>query len=162
MERQYTRLDAVRARMDRVIQTIPDEDVKRAAYVHLYGVGLLAALIALRRGFDRETAELAGIAGMLHDLVKYVDPEKDTDEHPRFCADFAREEILGPLDCFSEEEKALICAGIRCHGDTDVRGSAFEEIIKDADAAQHALRNPMEDAVYLRPRMCGAVQELLK
>ena len=161
MDRQYTRLDAVRALEDKIIQTIPDEDVKRAAYVHLYGVGLMAALLALKRGYGRETAELAEIAGMLHDLLKYANPEKDTDEHAHFCAAFARESILDRLNCFTEEEKTLICSGIYHHSDKHVRGTDFEEIIKDADAAQHALRNPMEDYFYLQERMRLALGTLL-
>ena len=161
MNRQYTRLDAVREPLDRIIQNIPDMDVQRAAYVHLYGVGLMAALIAMKRGYSRETAELAEIAGMLHDLLKYVDPAKDTDDHAHTCADYARTEILDRLDCFSEEEKQLIHSGIYCHSDKHVRGTPFEEIIKDADAAQHALRNPMEDYFYLQDRMQQILAELI-
>ncbi len=161
MDRQYTRLDAVRAPLDRIIRAIPDRDIQRAAYVHLYGVGLLASLIAMKRGYGRDTAELAEIAGMLHDLLKYVDPSKDTDDHAHTCADYARTEILDRLDCFSAEEKQLIWSGIRCHSDKHVAGTPFEEIIKDADAAQHALRNPMEDYYYFQDRMQRILSELI-
>ena len=73
MERQYTRLDAARNLIDPIIKSIADEEAKRGAFVHLYGVGLLASLLAFKRGYGRETAELAEIAGMLHDLLTYVD-----------------------------------------------------------------------------------------
>ena len=59
MERQYTRLDEARNIIDPIIKGIADEGSKRGAYVHLYGVGLLASLIALKRGHSREEAELA-------------------------------------------------------------------------------------------------------
>ena len=42
---------------------------KRGAYVHLYDTGLMASFLALKRGHSREVAELAEIAGMLHDLL---------------------------------------------------------------------------------------------
>ena len=153
MQRQYTRLDSARELIDGIIKSIEDEEAKRGAYVHLYGVGLMASLLAFKRGYDRETAELAEIAGMLHDLLKYADPAKDTDDHAYACAGYARTEILDRLDCFSEEEKDLICGGIYHHSDKHVTGTQFEEVIKDADAAQHALRNPMEDYFYLQDRM---------
>ena len=69
MDRQFTRLDAVRELLDKSISSIPDEETKRCAYVHLYGVGLMASLFAIKRGYDRRTAELAEIAGMLHDII---------------------------------------------------------------------------------------------
>lgn len=45
--------------------------------MHLYGVGQACALIALHRGHDRKYAELAEIAGMLHDYSKYKDDEEE-------------------------------------------------------------------------------------
>ena len=86
MERQYTRLDEARNIIDPLIKGIGDEESKRGAYVHLYGVGLMASLIALKRGYSREVAELAEIAGMLHDLLTYVDRTEDTDDHAHKCA----------------------------------------------------------------------------
>lgn len=46
MERQYTRIDFVRKLLDNNIKLIKDEEIKRCAYVHLYGVGQAAALLA--------------------------------------------------------------------------------------------------------------------
>ena len=43
MERQYTRLDEARNLIDSIIKKIDDEEAKRGAYVHLYGVGLMAS-----------------------------------------------------------------------------------------------------------------------
>ncbi len=157
MERQYTRLDEARALIDAIIMGMENEADKRGAYVHLYGVGLLA----LKRGFDRKTAEMAEIAGMLHDLLTYVDRAADTDDHAHACADFARERVLDRLSCFSEREKAVMYQGIYNHSDKHVSGNPFDELIKDADAAQHALRNPMEDFFYDNPLVQRAIRELL-
>ena len=160
MERQYTRLDSVRSVLDEIINGIPGSEQRRCAYVHLYGTGLMAATLALRRGFDRETAELAEIAGMLHDLLCYTAPEEDTDDHARKCADYAETHVLARLGCFTDGEKALLLGAIRRHSDKDRTDSAFDELIKDADCAQHALRNPMEDLFFDRPRVRRVVDEL--
>ncbi len=161
MERQYTRLDEARNVIDPIIKAIRDEDAKRGAFVHLYGVGLMASLIALKRGYSRETAELAEIAGMLHDLLTYVDRAEDTDDHAYKCADYAKEHVLAKLKSFTEDELEMIYSGIRNHSDKRVKGHWFDEIIKDADAVQHALRNPMEDFFYQMPRIQQVISELI-
>ena len=161
MERQYTRLDAARNLIDPIIKSIESEEAKRGAFVHLYGVGLMASLIALKRGFDREAAELAEIAGMLHDLLTYVDRAADTDDHAHACADYAKEHVLDKLTCLTDEEKAMIYQGVYNHSDKHVKGSPFDEIVKDADAAQHALRNPMEDYFYNMERIQQVLRELI-
>ena len=160
MDRQYTRLDAARKLVDDLIKAIPDEEEKRCAYVHLYGVGLMASLLALKRGFSRETAELAGIAGMLHDLLAYVDSAADGAEHAHPCADFAKAQVLDRLDCLTDGEKTMIYAGIYNHSDKGAAGSDFDELVKDADCAQHALRNPMEDCFFNNPRVRRVISEL--
>lgn len=160
MDRQYTRLDAVREMIDQIISSIPDEETKRCAYVHLYGVGLMAALLALKRGNDRRTAELAEIAGMLHDIVSYADPSADRADHAHLSAEYAKKHILDRLDSFTDDEKRMICEGIYNHSDKQIQGTAFDELIKDADAAQHALRNPMEDYFWLQERYQRVVREL--
>ncbi len=161
MERQYTKLDEARNIIDPLIKEIRDEESKRGAYVHLYGVGLLASLIALKRGYTREIAELAEIAGMLHDLLTYIDRAEDTDDHAHKCADHAREHVLKKLKGFTDEELDMIYNGIYNHSDKGVKGFWFDEIIKDADAAQHALRNPAEDHFYLKPRVQQVLNELI-
>ena len=160
MDRQYTRLDAARELIDGIIKKIPDEEDKRGAYVHLYGVGLLASLLALKRGYGREIAEMAEIAGMLHDLLTYVDREADTYDHAHKCADYAKTMVLDHLCGFSEEEKMQMYRGIYNHSDKYEKGFWFDELIKDADAAQHTLRNPMEDFFYFRERIQQVVREL--
>ena len=161
MERQYTRLDEARNIIDPIIKGIKDEEAKRGAYVHLYGVGLMASLLALKRGYSREIAELAEIAGMLHDLLTYVDRAEDTDDHAHKCADHAKETVLNHLKSFTPEELDMIYNGIYNHSDKHVKGHWFDEIIKDADAAQHALRNPVEDYFFLKPRIKQVLDELI-
>ena len=161
MERQYTRLDEARNIIDPIIKGITDEESKRGAYVHLYGVGLMALLIALKRGYSREIAELAEIAGMLHDLLTYVDRAEDTDDHAYKCADYAQEYVLSKLKSFTEEELKMIYNGIYHHSDKRNKGHWFDEIIKDADCAQHALRNPLEEYFYQMPRVQQVLNELI-
>lgn len=161
MERAHTRLDAVRERMDARIKALPDEETKREAYVHLYGVGLMASLLAIRRGHSRQTAELAEIAGMLHDLFTFIDPGADRRDHALPCARYARDHILAGLEGFSAEETEMICQGIAHHSDKETESSWFDEIIKDADALQHALRNPAEEYFYGHPRVQRVLRELL-
>ena len=161
MERQFTRLDDARFLIDGIIKNIADEEEKRCAYVHLYGVGLMASLIALKRGYKREVAELAEIAGILHDLLTFVDPKEDTFDHAHKCAKYAKDNVLDKLDCFNEDEKQMIYNGIYNHSDKSVKGYYFDEIIKDADAIQHSLRNPMEDFFYNNSRIKKVILELI-
>lgn len=160
MDRQYTRLDAARALIDGIIKGMKDEEDKRGAYVHLYGVGLMASLLAFKRGYPRETAELAAVAGMLHDLLTYVDRDADTDDHAHACAEYAKVNVLDKLDCFTDEEKTLIYNGIYNHSDKRIKGHWFDELIKDADAVQHTLRNPMEDIFFESGRIRQVLSEL--
>lgn len=155
MNREYTRLDKVRNILDNAIKQISDEEVKRCAYVHLYGVGQAAAFIAMKRGYDRVTAELAEVAGMLHDYAKYI---CDTDEkHAEESAIYARE-ILADIGVFSDEEMELIFSAIHNHSRKKEVGNYFDEIIKDADEMQHYFRNPVEEYFFQKER----TQKLLK
>ena len=62
------RIEILRGYIDRTLLNMTDAFERRCAYLHLYGVSQACALIALRRG---QNAELATIAGMLHDLFLY-------------------------------------------------------------------------------------------
>jgi len=115
MERQYTTLDDARKIIDDIIKNISDEENKRCAYVHLYGTGLMASIIALKRGYDRKTAELAEISGMLHDLLCYVDESKDGVEHASLCAEYAKENVLSKMESLTTEEKEMIYNAIYNH-----------------------------------------------
>jgi len=149
MNRQYTRIDSVRELLDSDLKIIPDEEVKRCAYVHLYGVGQAAALLAMKRGFDRKTAELAETAGMLHDYAKYINNQED--DHAKKSAECAQE-LLKKIPDYSNEEIHSICQAISNHSKKQEIGSAFDEILKDADEIQHYFRNPVEDYFFKKER----------
>ena len=160
-EREYTRIDDARNLIDPIIKGIENKEDMRCAYVHLYGVGLMAALLALKRGYSREIAELAEITGMLHDLLCYVDRAEDTDDHAHKCADYAKVHVIDKLDRCTDEEKAMIYSGIWNHSDKHIQGHWFDEIIKDADVLHHSLRNPSEDYYFSKDRTRQILGELL-
>lgn len=156
MDRQYTRLDSVRFVLDTAIKAIPDEEKKRCAYVHLYGTGQAAAFLTLKRGGSRQIAELAEIAGMLHDYAKYIEGGKeDHAERSAACAST----LLSELGIFSEEELGLVCHAIAAHSNKAETGSSFDEVLKDADEMQHYFRNPVEDWYFHRERVQTLLQE---
>ena len=105
MERKYTRIDSVRQILDNDLKAIQDEEIKRCAYVHLYGVGQAAAFLAMKRGYSRKCAELAETAGMLHDYTKYVFDEEEN--HAKKSAFYAKQ-ILKRIPEYTEEEIELI------------------------------------------------------
>ena len=157
MEREYTRIDLVRKVLDDDLKQIKDEEIKRCAYVHLYGVGQAAAFLSMKRGYDRNTAELAEVAGMLHDYAKYVYDEEE--KHAEKSSECVRE-ILTKISEFSNEEVNLICKAIFLHSNKKEIDDAFDEILKDADEMQHYFRNPMEDYFYQKERTQKLFKEL--
>ncbi len=133
------RIEQVRAFVDDIILKMEDNEERRCAYVHLYGVSLACALLSLKR---KENAELAVIAGMLHDIYSYYN--MDSKDHAHKGAEMVRG-ILNSLDIFTEEEKNLICAAIWNHSDKSSVHGVLDEILKDADVMQHILYNPLRD-----------------
>ncbi|WAG63426.1 HD domain-containing protein [Clostridium estertheticum] len=63
------RIEILRKYIDEILLNMTDVEERRCAYLHLYGVAQSCALIALKRG---ENAELATMAGMLHDIYSYA------------------------------------------------------------------------------------------
>lgn len=155
-ERQYTRVDTVRQYVDDMLNGVADPDDRRAGFVHLYGVGQAGALIALHRGHGREYAELAQIAGMLHDFSAYRDGIRE-DHAGRSSVE--AEWILTETGCFTAEEIELICHAIKNHSDKERVGAEFDEILKDADVMQHWLRNPMEEYFFRKDRVQRIARE---
>jgi len=136
--RVYTRIDVLRKHVDEMLLQNSNVNERRCGYVHLYGVGMAAALIALKRGFDPELAEMAGI---LHDYISYQG--FDTADHAHQCEPVARD-LLNEIAITTSEETDIICSAVYNHSDKDKIDSDFDEIIKDADSMQHWLRNPKE------------------
>lgn len=125
-----------------------NETVKRSGdippvYSHILQVSQLCTLIALKRG---ENAELAAMAGALHDIASLrnhdIEPYKvkglTSQNHAGLGADIAME-ILVELNFTTAEENTIICTAIRKHSDKNVTDSPFDEIIKDADVFAHGL-----------------------
>lgn len=155
-ERQLTRIDTVRRYVDEMLKACEDSEVARCGYVHLYGVGQACALIALRRGHDRAYAELAEIAGMLHDYSTYQDNMRE--DHARRSSDRARA-ILTQTGEFTPKETDMICQAIRRHSDKEQIHEEMDEILKDADVMQHWLRNPTEEFFFDNVRVRGLIKE---
>ncbi|MBN1579257.1 MAG: HD domain-containing protein, partial [Anaerolineae bacterium] len=103
------RIEQVRQIVDRVLWAQPDQQERRAGFIHLYGVAQACALLALRRGVD---VELCTIAGMLHDLWSYK--SGDPTDHGPHGAVLACE-ILTGLGCFAGNEIAIVCEAIAHH-----------------------------------------------
>ncbi|MDR2505578.1 MAG: HD domain-containing protein [Oscillospiraceae bacterium] len=129
------RLEILRGYLDAQLNNIADAAERKHAFVHLYGVGRLSAFIAMRRGVD---AELAMIAGLLHDIHTYT--TGDGADHAHKGAALA-DVILTELGIVTEAEKETVCAAIYNHSDKDDVSAPFDEALKDADVLQHCLYN---------------------
>lgn len=113
-----------------------------AVYTHLFQVAQLCSLIALRRG---ENAELATIAGALHDIVYMCSNDKTlkyswipSSGHAENSALIA-ERILTEQQLVTPEECRIICNAINLHADKEHTGTAYDEVLKDADVFAHGL-----------------------
>jgi HD superfamily phosphodiesterase len=130
------RIEILRKYIDEIILNMTDVFERRCAYLHLYGVAQFCALIALKRG---ENAELATMAGMLHDIYTYA--KMDSKDHAHKGAVLARE-ILTSLQITTDDETKMICDAIYTHSEKEAVHSDFNEILIDADVLQHCLYNP--------------------
>lgn len=129
------RILPLRKTVDALLLYIQDQEERRCAYVHLYGVAQACALLAHKR---QEDAELAVAAGMLHDLYAYLYTPED---HAIKSAEMAQK-LLDELNLFSPYETAAICTAIAHHSDKAVLHDPLSELLKDADVLQHALYDP--------------------
>lgn len=133
------RIEKVREVVDEILLNMPDNEERRCAYLHLYGVSQACALLALKR---KENEEMAIVAAMLHDIYTYA--KMDPADHAHKGAKMARE-ILDSLHIFVEDEIDLICTAIYNHSDKSAMHGWLDEILKDADVMQHVLYNPLFD-----------------
>ena len=129
------RIEKLREYIDNNVLNKNEFMEKRTEYIHLYCVSNFCALIALKR---KQNAELATIAGMLHDIYSYKN--KDPKDHAKNGALLAKE-ILEFLKITNDEETELVCNAIYKHSDKQNKHSDFEEILIDADVIQHYLHN---------------------
>lgn len=123
--------------IDKLKSQAKNEGSLQAGYAHSYGVSYMSALIAAKR---KENIELATIAGMLHDIAKFIFVENTNENHAVQGAKIALD-WLQKINITSEEENLLICNAIANHDDKTKIDSPFDEVIKDADVLSHGLFN---------------------
>ncbi len=134
-----SRLEDIKSLVDNMLLGIENLADRRNGYVHLYGVADFASAIALKRGHGKEYAELAYMAGLLHDYEKYrTGVGKD---HARKSAK-AVKELLKSCKALSEIEIETIYEAIYYHSNKEQVNTEFNEILKDADVMEHWLKEP--------------------
>ena len=134
-----SRIRELQKQVHKVLEKMEDGDKRAKAIAHLHGVALAAAVLAKKRGED---AELATMAGLLHDLYAYKSGSYD--DHARLGADYARK-LLDRLALTTEEETDIICSAIRHHDGKAEADSPLDEILKDADVLHHSLSDPTRE-----------------
>lgn len=134
-----SRIKDLQNQVHRVLEKIEDEDKRLKAISHLHGVALAAAMLAKKRGED---AELATMAGLLHDLYAYKSGSYE--DHERRSAELAKT-ILAKLDVTTEQETDVICSAIGHHGNKAEADGPLDEILKDADVIDHSLSDPTKE-----------------
>ena len=154
-----SRAEQLREEIDAKILQIPDSMNRRCAFVHLYGVSALCVLLAEKRNLN---SELALIAGMLHDLYGYLTFSKESEwkNHAIPCADFAKQ-YLRQQGGFKQQEIAAIYSAIYHHSAKGEIHTAFDELLKDADAFQHDLYDPCSKLSELHAKRVKKVREEL-
>ncbi|MDR1736923.1 MAG: HD domain-containing protein [Oscillospiraceae bacterium] len=116
------------------VQDIVDAAIAQSAdprkhCVHACGVSSLSALLAQKRGIS---AELASVAGLLHDISAVK--SGGYDNHCVLGAETASE-ILGGTGLFTVEETAIISRAILYHDGREDTNGPYDEVLKDADCA---------------------------
>lgn len=132
-----TRVKTVR---EYVTRKLIEGDMETAlkAVDHLNGAAMAAAYLAKRRGED---AELAAIAGLLHDMYAYT--AGTYEDHAHKGAELART-MLDEIGVTDEKETEQICSAIYHHDDKLVTDSPFDEVLKDADVMHHTFHDPVK------------------
>jgi uncharacterized protein len=133
--KKKNRVEILRNYIDDILLHMDDTENRRCAYLHLYGVSLACALIALKRG---ENVELATMAGMLHDLHTY---KTGNHQNHAVLGALLAKEVLGQLQITTPDETAVICSAIHNHSTKTNTFSSFDEVLLDADVMQHVLYN---------------------
>ena len=129
------RLEYIRSKIDIRLSQM-DEDSRKYAIIHLYGVSQYASMLALQRGLD---VELSAIAGMLHDIAQYQ--ENIYQGHAERSGILAKE-LLMNTGMFQPDEITIIVQAIHHHSDKTNRHGPYDELLKDADVLQHYFYHP--------------------
>ena len=134
-----SRVKELQKQVHKVLKCIEENQKRANAAAHLHGVSLAAVILAKKRG---ENAELAAMAGLLHDLYAYRSGSYD--EHAHKGAEYARK-ILKDMGITTEEETDIICSAIWHHDSKDQTDGPMDEILKDADVIHHSLGDPAKE-----------------
>jgi len=130
------RIEILRKYIENFLFEKTDEIMLRFVQLnHMYSVSQFCAMIALKRG---ENAELAMMAGLLHDFHTFLTLEPEN--HAEKGAILAKE-VLEKLKITADDETDKICSAIRSHSSKNSVQSAFAEVLIDADVMQHCLFN---------------------
>lgn len=133
------RIEKVREVVDAILLNMENNEERRCAYLHLYGVSQACALLAKKR---KVNIELAIISGILHDIYSYATMDSKNHAHK---GSVMAKEILESLDLFSDNEIKLVCTAIYNHSNKLKANGELDELLKDADVMQHVLYNPLFD-----------------
>ena len=134
-----SRIKDLQKYIHKVLKGMDDNQKRAAAVAHLHGVSLAAVMIAKKRG---ENAELAAMAGLLHDLYAYKSGSYD--DHAHKGAEYARK-LLEELGITSADETDIICSAIWHHDSKAEVDSPMDEILKDEDVIHHSLGDPTKE-----------------
>ena len=134
-----SRVKELQKKVHSILEEKPDQNKRAGAIAHLHGVSLAAVMIAKKRG---ENAELAAMAGLLHDVYAYKSGSYE--DHAHKGADLARD-ILTEMDIVTKEEMDAICSAVYHHDSKADVDSAMDEVLKDADVIHHSLGDPTKE-----------------
>ena len=134
-----SRIKDLQKQVHKVLDKMEDGDKRAKAIAHLHGVALAAAVLAKKRG---ENAEIATMAGLLHDLYAYKSDSYD--DHAHLGAEYARK-LLNKLTVTTDEETEIICSAIWHHNSKAEIDGPMDEILKDADVIDHSLSDPSKE-----------------
>lgn len=129
------RLEFIKKEIDAILAKQPDEQLRKAGFIHLYGVSQNCTILAIKRGLD---IELSSIIGLLHDIYTYG--HNYVKEHGLLGATEA-EEMLNASGMFSEKEIEIIKTAIINHSDKKKKHDKYSEMLKDADVLQNSIYN---------------------
>lgn len=149
------RINKVQNYINNIFNSILDDNEKRAAYIHSYGVAQFCALLVQKHTLN---AEIATIIGLLHDVYYYKTGVSSLHSHNG--AEMVRVAFKYELsELFSIDEQILIKSAIYHHSDKEHIHDEYDELLKDCDVLQHFLfdvsRNP-----FTKQRLSKVFSEL--
>lgn len=131
------RLELIRGIVDNEIGKLQNEEERKFAYIHTYGVAQAAAFLAKKR---KLSIEIACISAMLHDISMYT-MNCPHAIHAQESAKYAKK-ILEDTKEFTEDEINIITHVIAVHSNkTERHDGPISELLKDADVVQHYFYN---------------------